>query len=154
MAERGPATGYYVWRLALKWRASVDRTLAPLGLTHAQYALLASLHALTRGNVGPSQRELADFSGLEPMYISKLARSLEDAGVLTREAHPIDPRAFQLRISAQGRQTLSAAMRKVRVLETEQLEPIGGTDSPRAEALRHTLRILLRETPAEVEQSA
>src|SRR3546814_1614378 len=58
------------------WRTAVDRALDPLGLTHAQYVVLASLLALDR----PSQRELADHTGLEALYISKLARSLEASG--------------------------------------------------------------------------
>jgi hypothetical protein len=39
-----PTTGYLLWRLTTKLRAAVDRALAPLGLTHAQYSLLASLY--------------------------------------------------------------------------------------------------------------
>ena len=55
-----PTPGYLLWRLATKLRAAVDRELAPLGLTHAQYTLLASLYGFTRGGAQPSQRELAE----------------------------------------------------------------------------------------------
>src|SRR5438445_10806427 len=95
-------TGSLLWRLTLKWRAAVDRAVTPLGLTHAQYVLLASLYGLSRTGQRPSQRELADYTGLEPMYISKLARALERNGLLERDPHPADPRAVQLRISARG----------------------------------------------------
>jgi len=64
--------GYLVWRLAMKWRVAVDRALAPLGLTHAQYVLLASLYGMKQP---PTQRELADHTGLEALYVSKLART-------------------------------------------------------------------------------
>jgi hypothetical protein len=43
-----PTPGYLVWRLSMKWRVAVDRALAPLGLTHAQYVLLASLYGMER----------------------------------------------------------------------------------------------------------
>ncbi|MBO0865274.1 MAG: hypothetical protein J2P16_09410, partial [Mycobacterium sp.] len=72
-----PSTGYLVWRLAMKWRAELDRTLAPMGITSAQYAVLAAAAAHTSSGDQPSQRELADFVGLEPMFVSKLARALE-----------------------------------------------------------------------------
>ena len=84
IAPPGPTTGYYLWRLATRWRAAVDRALAEVGLTHAQYALLASLYGLSRAGRQPSQRQLADFSGLDPMFVSKLTRSLERSGLLTR----------------------------------------------------------------------
>ena len=47
-----PTPGYLVWRLSMKWRAAVDRALAPLGLTHAQYVLLASLYGMERAAGG------------------------------------------------------------------------------------------------------
>lgn len=43
-----PTPGFLVWRLANKWRVAVDRAMAPLGLTHAQYSLVASLHGMQR----------------------------------------------------------------------------------------------------------
>jgi hypothetical protein len=47
-------TGYLLWRVATKWRAAVDRAVAPLGLTHAQYSLLASLYGLSRSGTAPA----------------------------------------------------------------------------------------------------
>jgi transcriptional regulator with XRE-family HTH domain len=44
----------------MKWRVAVDRAVGPLGLTHAQYSLLASLYGMTRDGQQPSQRQLAD----------------------------------------------------------------------------------------------
>jgi hypothetical protein len=52
-------------------RAGVrPEALAPLGLTHAQYAPLASLYGLSMAGQDPSQRELADYAGLEARYVS------------------------------------------------------------------------------------
>ena len=47
--------GFLVWRLSMKWRVAVDRAVAPLGLTHAQYSLVASLHGMQRAGLRPSQ---------------------------------------------------------------------------------------------------
>ncbi|MEU8034485.1 MarR family transcriptional regulator, partial [Streptomyces sp. NPDC049099] len=80
----GPTPGFLVWRLANKWRVAVDRAVAPLGLTHAQYSLVASLHGMQRLGERPSQRQLADHIGLEALYVSKLARALESAGLIER----------------------------------------------------------------------
>ncbi|MER6983053.1 MarR family transcriptional regulator, partial [Streptomyces carpinensis] len=76
-AAESATAGFLVWRLSMKWRVAVDRAVAPLGLTHAQYALMASLYGMSRSGLRPSQRRLADRTGLEPLYVSKLARALE-----------------------------------------------------------------------------
>src|SRR3954451_3783595 len=92
---RGTA-GFLVWRLSMKWRVAVDRAVAPLGLTHAQYSLMASLYGMQRDGRRPSQRQLADYTGLEALYVSKLARAPETAGLIDRTRDPVDPRAIQL----------------------------------------------------------
>src|SRR5579859_1330080 len=121
-----PTAGYLVWRLSMKWRAAVDRALAPLQVTHAHYALLASLYGLSRRGAQPSQRELADVSGLEPMYVSKLARALEERGLIERAGSARDPRAVQLSLTAQGSEVVGAAMARVAQLHEELMAPIGG----------------------------
>src|SRR5918912_4378459 len=97
-----PTVGYLLWRLTTRLRAAVDRALAPLGLSHAQYTLLASLYGYSRSGAKPSQRELADWTGLEPIFVSKLARALEGAGLIERSQHPADPRAVQLQLTDAG----------------------------------------------------
>jgi|SRR5215216_1665470 len=142
--ERGPLTGYYIWRLALKWRAEVDRVLAPLDLTQAEYSLLASLAGLSRAGKKPSQRELSDFSGLEPMYVSKLARALEEDGLLERATNSADPRAFRLTLTDRGAAILDAAYASVRQLQDRLLLPLGDWEDPRRTEFKQTLEALLR----------
>ena len=57
--DAGTAGFLLVWHLALRWRADVDRAVAWLELTHAGYAVLASLRALTHAVETPSQHRLA-----------------------------------------------------------------------------------------------
>jgi DNA-binding MarR family transcriptional regulator len=142
-----PTTGYLLWRLTLKWRAAADRALAPFGLTHAQYALLASLHGLSRSGRQPSQRELADYSSLEPMYVSKLARGLERAGLLQRADNPADPRAFQLTLTEQGLGVVGQAVDAIRQLNEDLTRPIGGSQSAQTRELIDTLNTLLGGMP-------
>ena len=139
-----PSIGYLVWHLTLRWRAELDRALAPLGLTSAQYSLLASLYGLSRGGAQPSQRELADFSGLEPMHVSKLARALERGGLVARTGNPADSRAVQLAVTNRGLEVLTAARETVLRLEDERLVPLGGRGSASSAELQDTLLMLLR----------
>lgn len=81
---------------------AVDRAVRPLGLTHPQYSLLASLFGMHRSGLRPSQRQLADHTGLEPLYVSKLARTLEAGGLIERAGDPDDTRAVRLSLTAEG----------------------------------------------------
>jgi MarR family transcriptional regulator, organic hydroperoxide resistance regulator len=80
--------GYLAWHLSLRWQAQLSDELEPLRITPAQYAVLAHLHALSASRTKPNQRQLADVGGLEPMYVSKLTRSLEGARLVTRPGTP------------------------------------------------------------------
>jgi DNA-binding MarR family transcriptional regulator len=144
-------TGALLWRLTTKWRAAVDRAVAPLGLTHAQYTLLASLYGLSRSGLQPSQRELADFACLDPIFVSKLVRALESAGLLVRTQHPADTRAMQLTLTDQGRKVVRRAIAAVHALQEALLAPIGGVTGRRNRELVRTLRTLL-ETPAPTQE--
>src|SRR5919197_3462102 len=140
-----PSIGFLIWHLSMKWRAALDRELAPLGLTSAQYALLASLYGLTQGGGHPSQRELADFSGLDSMYVSKLVRVLERADLVERARNPADTRAVALTITARGAQIVTAARAKVLRLEEQRLAVLGGRSSQQSAMLREALGVLLRQ---------
>jgi DNA-binding MarR family transcriptional regulator len=132
-----------VWRLATKWRVAVDRALTPLDLTHAPYVLLAALYGLERSGKQPSQRELADETGLEALYVSKLARTLDAKGLVTRRRDPHDARAVRLALTDQGHDSVRSAMRTVQELLERLLAPFGGRDSSRTAALVRELAELL-----------
>jgi len=144
---RAPSLGYLVWRLAVKWRAGLDRALKPLGLTSAQYGVLASLHGLSRSGAQPSQRELADFVGLEPMFVSTLARALERRGLVERRTSPNDSRALRLALTARGVEVVSVARTIVVDLEALRLAAIGGRTSTETVVLEDALLTLLRNAP-------
>lgn len=146
-APEQPTAGYLLWRVTLKWRATVDRAVAPVGLTHAQYSVLASLYGQSRAGVQPSQRELADASGLEPIYVSKLVRTLAQAGLVERATHPADPRAVQLTLTGRGRDTAERAIAIVRTLQDDMTAAIGGSGSARHHELIRTLQALLGADP-------
>lgn len=160
-ASEKASPGFLVWRLSMKWRVAVDRAVAPLGLTHAQYSLVASLYGMHRAGERPSQRRLADHTGLEPLYVSKLARSLETAGLLERTRDPRDPRAVQLALTEQGRERTEQAITVVQGLLRQLLTPLGGMDSARTREFTRDLALLLdapldpsaRDSDSDKEQS-
>jgi DNA-binding MarR family transcriptional regulator len=144
-AEAQVNAGYLIWRLSTRWRAAVDRAVAPLGLTHAQYTVLAPLYGLSRSGSRPSQRELADLTDLDPMYVSKLVRALERAGFVTRATHPVDPRAIELSLTDHGAEVVVEAVKIVRDLQDRLTRPLGGRRGVRTAELIDMLRELLDE---------
>ena len=142
-AEVRHNAGFLIWRLSMGWRAAMDRVLEPLGLTQAQYAVLAPLYGMSRSGARPSQRELADLTGLDPVYISKLVRALERAGFVERSASTADTRAVELTLTDHGIATVKEAMPLVLRLRDELSKPLGGTDGARTRQLTELLAELL-----------
>ena len=133
-----------MWRLSMKWRAAVDRAVAPFGLTHAQYVMLATLYGMSLRGARPSQRQLADATGLEPVYVSRLAGALESALLIQRNSAPDDPRALEVTLTRQGEDVIISAIAAVHVLHGELLAAIGGPSSAKNRRFRTTLQALLR----------
>ncbi|WP_220447051.1 MarR family winged helix-turn-helix transcriptional regulator [Nonomuraea deserti] len=147
--EQVPSTGWLIWQVALRCRTALDRALAPLGLTNAQYGLLAALSQLSRSGPPPSQRQLADFAGLEPMYVSKLARTLQQAGLIERRDDPDDTRAVRLTLTGSGAELVAAAREKVVALDERILAPLGGSSSDDTAQLHGRLLTLLHHLDKE-----
>jgi DNA-binding MarR family transcriptional regulator len=135
--------GFMVWRLSMAWRAAMDCALEPMGLTQAQYAVLAPLYGMSRDGRRPSQRELADLTGLDAVYISKLVRALERAGFVERSTSSADSRAVELSLTVQGVTTVRTATQTVSQLRDQLTKPLGGNDGTRTAELAGMLRELL-----------
>ncbi|WP_116947792.1 MarR family winged helix-turn-helix transcriptional regulator [Jiangella endophytica] len=145
--KKNPTAGYLVWRLATKWGGLLDRALSPLGLTQAQYSVLATLYGVSRDGGQPSQRELSDHTGLDPVFVSKLVRTLEGNGLLRRTADPSDSRAVRLTLTDRGADAARAAIDRVMTLQTQLTEPLGGPGSDQTRELVATLTTLLDAPP-------
>jgi DNA-binding MarR family transcriptional regulator len=130
----------------MKWRVAVDRALAPMGLTHAQYVVLSSLYGMERAGQSPSQRELADHTGLEALYVSKLARSLDTDGLIERTRDVADTRTIRLQLTARGREVVEPAVQTVAGLLDQLLGPLGGRRGERTKSFVRDLAALL-DTP-------
>jgi DNA-binding MarR family transcriptional regulator len=93
--------GLLLWQVSNRWQAAQRAVLKPLGLTHVQFVLLASLTWLTTdGSV--TQRELAAHAATDPMMTSQVVRILETNGWIKREAHASDGRAWALKVTRAG----------------------------------------------------
>jgi MarR family transcriptional regulator, organic hydroperoxide resistance regulator len=110
--------------------------------------VLAPLYGMARDGARPSQRELADLTGLDAVYISKLVRALEREGFVTRSTHAADPRAVELSLTEQGTATVQEAQKIVYELRDRLTSPLGGNNGAGTAELAKVLQQLLDTSEA------
>jgi len=113
-----------LWRATLAWQRAVRAALAPHELTHVQFVLLASLWWLATHDGPPSQRELAEQAGTDPMMTSQVVRKLEARGLVERAPHPTDARARHLALTGEGERLLAAALDDVERADESYFAPL------------------------------
>lgn len=111
MPERAPTNfdppggglGYALMQAASAWRSELAAALGPVRVTAPQFFVISALlHAHTHGRPKPTQKELADRTGIDVNTTSQIIRGLERRGIITREPHPRDSRALVLGLTATG----------------------------------------------------
>ena len=102
-----------LWRATNAWQREMRAALAPHGLTHVQFVLLASLWWLGEQGETPTQKALADQAGTDAMMTSQVLRKLEGQGLVERNPHPTDSRARLLALTPAGRERLTGALADV-----------------------------------------
>lgn len=132
--------GFLLWRVANRWQQRQRPALSELDLTHTQFVLLAAAVWLARGGDPPTQAEVAELAGTDPMMTSQVLRTLEAKGLITRSPDPRDGRAKLLTVSERG---LSLATRAVGIVEEVDGRFFGALDGDVA-TFAGSLRALLR----------
>jgi len=130
--------GYLLWHTTLRWQRAVAAALAPLGLTHVQFVLLASVWWLNSQGEQPNQLALAAHAGTDVKMTSQVLRTLEANGLIERETDPADSRARLLRITPKGGGLAPRAVAAVEQVDADFFRAI-----PTDDALR-VLRLLAR----------
>jgi len=101
------AAGFTLWREAMRWQRGINAALRPVGLTHTQFLILASL--ARAGQVAGDavvQRTIADVAGLDESTTSGVLRTLENRGLVDRRPINGDGRAWRVVVSASGQKIL------------------------------------------------
>lgn len=134
--------GLLLWQVSNRWQAAQRAVLKPLGLTHVQFVLLASLTWLTTD--GPvTQRELAEHAATDPMMTSQVVRVLEANGWIKRAAHVSDGRAWALQVTRSGAALARKANVAVERCDADFFAALGTREAGFVRALR-----MLRDSPA------
>jgi DNA-binding MarR family transcriptional regulator len=77
--------------------------LAPVSVTPPQFFVLAALlHRRGRGRPAPTQKELANSTGIDVNTTSQIIRALERREIVARRPHPQDSRAVAVSLTDAG----------------------------------------------------
>ncbi|BDI28909.1 MarR family transcriptional regulator [Capsulimonas corticalis] len=105
--------GFQLWRVSNLWQRQIRKALQPFELTHVQYAILTVTAWLSDRDEPMTQAEIARLAGTDEMMTSQVVRALEARGLLSRERHRQDFRAFQILVTDAGREMAESALKCV-----------------------------------------
>src|SRR6201999_4256998 len=88
----------------------VVAALAPLGLTHVQFVLLAAAWWLNSCGQDPNQLSVARQAGTDVKMTSEVLRKLEAKGLVVRTVDAADTRARKIRVTERGGELALAAV--------------------------------------------
>ncbi len=102
-------------------RLKMERTLADLGVTPPQFAVLTMLKAYP----GLSGAEIARVAMLTPQTVGVIIRNLERGGAIRKTPHPVHGRVLQWTLTRRGAALLQTYRRRVVALERRLVKGIG-----------------------------
>ncbi|MFA6060602.1 MAG: MarR family transcriptional regulator [Taibaiella sp.] len=105
--------GYLLGQVTMLWQRKLKKVLDPLDLTQTQFVLLAALGWLSKKSNAVTQVDIANQSNADRMMVSKVLRTLEDKGFITRKEHETDTRAKTIRLTINGGVVLQKALIEV-----------------------------------------
>ena len=121
----GPAEspGFLLWKISNAWQRAQRSALQPLGLTHSQFVVLATVTWFGASET-LTQARVAELAGIDPMTTSQVLRALQTAGLIERDDHPTDPRAKQILATRAGRDLARKAVVVVEETDAAFFQPV------------------------------
>lgn len=131
VAQIGDDVGLLLAKLHAAGSVLNNRALGDYGLRERSYSVLT----LACSGLEPTQRELADFLGLDPSQIVNLVDDLEKRGLVDRITGKQDRRAKIIASTAEGRHVHSKARAALAACEQEQLSRLDDEEEAQLRAL-------------------
>ena len=117
--------GYLLGQVTMLWQRRQKKVLDPLDLTQTQFVLLAAIGWLSRKNKSVTQVDIANQSNADRMMVSKVLRTLEEKGFITRQEHDTDTRAKVIKLTKDGSGVLQKALTAVENADMDFFSALG-----------------------------
>ncbi len=132
-----PNLGYLLAQTAHRWRSNVARVLKPHELTPPQFfMLMAVYHQQIVKRNRPTQKLAAQRAALDINVASQVTKTLVIRGLVKRQPHPDDSRAYLLSLTRQG---ITLAQRSSLAVRQRNAEFFAETDNQFLAAELHKL---------------
>jgi DNA-binding MarR family transcriptional regulator len=122
--KKQPSVGFLLHDAARLLRRRFNRRVSQLGLTQAQWQLLAYLSR----QEGLRQAQIADYLEMQPISVARLVDRMETNGWIERRPDPEDRRAVNLYITAKAEPILEKMWEHAAVSRTEAFAGISKAD--------------------------
>lgn len=117
--------GYLLGQVTMLWQRKQKKVLDPLNLTQTQFVMLAALAWLSKANKAVTQVDIATQSNTDRMMVSKVLRTLQEKGFITREEHETDTRAKSISLTSNGEVVLQKALIAIENADLDFFESLG-----------------------------
>jgi MarR family transcriptional regulator, organic hydroperoxide resistance regulator len=117
--------GFALWQLSNQWQRGINVLLKKFDLTHVQYILLEGIIQMSDFYEHVSQRALANHANANTMMTSKVLRSLEEKGFISRVGHDYDTRAKDVSITKSGKAIYKKVSKSVDEYDSEFFAGLG-----------------------------
>lgn len=132
--------GFLMWQVSMLWQRKLKNGLDTLGVTHGQFLLLAALSYLSTQKNVVSQQDLAKHVRIDKMMTSKILRTLQKKGLLSRKKNKTDTRVRTLALSESGEELLKQSFKLVDRIDNDFLISLGLNAMSFQDDLRNLLR--------------
>jgi DNA-binding MarR family transcriptional regulator len=134
--ERNGTLGHLIQDLARLMAQRVDERARRLGLTRAQWTLIAALFR----REGSSQAALAEHLEITPISLGRLVDRMEKAGWIERREVPADRRAYRLYLTERAHRLRPQLRALTDHVQTHALRALDGAEQERFIAQLRTVR--------------
>lgn len=110
VSEASDSTGFLLWQVTNLWQREIKKALAPFGITHSQFVILASIHWMTLHKTEVTQIALSAHTKIDPMTTSTVLRTLQEKKLVQREEHATDTRAKVVVLTDAGKKLIKQAV--------------------------------------------
>ena len=134
--ERNGTLGHLIQDLARLMAQRVDERARRLGLTRAQWSLIAALFR----REGSSQAALAEHLEITPISLGRLVDRMEKAGWVERRGEPADRRAYRLYLTERAHRLRPQLRALTDHVQSHALRALDGPEQERFIAQLRTVR--------------
>lgn len=116
--------GFLLWQVNNYWQREFKKSFEEVGLTHGQLLVLLSILWREANMAESTQKELSDKSGIDPMTISTILRTLQKKKLIKRNFNKKDSRTWLISLTEEGRIIARKSMKNLKILNNSFFDPL------------------------------